>query len=763
MKKFSYFLIVLFLYLQSSLINAEIVIDGKLDEDEWKEARQITSFYEVFPYTLNPVEDIKTVILVQESSEGIFLGFKNYQSNESMRSQSHQRDNERSIADKNGVTIDFDADKLSGYQFFVSSSGSIGDATYSNENERSYDWDADWLSAASTEDGVWYSEMFIPWTVAPMKAQSGEKRKVRMAFYRMLAGPQRVIATIKGSSYENLYLSVFNDYEFKNYQSSSIDFFPYLTINEDRIKGEVDNKVGAEVFWKIDSSKQLNAAFNPDFGQVESDELVVNFSAYETYYSDKRPFFAENQSLFNIQGYETFYVINTRRIGAAPDYNCSNLSGLNADLCNQTQIGTSDIDFALRYIEQTENLDIGFLGASEADENFSQGRDFYALRLRKNSENLTLGYLGTYVERPVLDREAAVHASDFEYRPNQDVRVNGAFLNSRINDENGYGFRVGYLRTPSKSFSTGAGIYYFDDTIDLSDMGYLWKNDYLMVTGRTQFKNADLPSSSFSRERNYTLDYALMTDTDWNKEPSSLSMTLDNGFKNFTDLKLKTFYRTSGRDNQITRKYKDSPYINMPKGYGYEVNYMNMSGKKYKYMAGFMRRKGEEYMSALGWNKAYDFLFEYTPADSISYSIFYQDLREKNWLNWLENNLLGTYEKRQRLTVAGINWFKGDKHELRLKAQMVAFTARTPKAYLANNLGDLMSADIPLPPITLSDLAFQIRYRYEIKPLSYFYLVYTKGGQVVQYDDEDNLGEIYQRPWDDPQTDTFTVKLRYRF
>ena len=156
-------------------------------------------------------------------------------------------------------------------------------------------------------------------------------------------------------------------------------------------------------------------------------------------------------------------------------------------------------------------------------------------------------------------------------------------------------------------------------------------------------------------------------------------------------------------------------------------------------------------------------MVEYTPADSISYSIFYQDLQEKDWLNWLENNLLGTYDKRQRLTVAGINWFKGDKHELRLKAQMVAFTARSPKAYLANNFGDLIRADIPIPPITLSDLAFQIRYRYEIKPLSYFYLVYTKGGRVVQYDEEDNLGEIYQRPWDDPETDTITVKLRYRF
>ena len=65
MKKFYGFLIVLLLYLPSTAINAGIIIDGKLDEDEWKEARQITSFYEVFHYTLNTVEDISTVILIQ--------------------------------------------------------------------------------------------------------------------------------------------------------------------------------------------------------------------------------------------------------------------------------------------------------------------------------------------------------------------------------------------------------------------------------------------------------------------------------------------------------------------------------------------------------------------------------------------------------------------------------------------------------------------------------------------------------------------------
>ena len=68
-----------------------------------------------------------------------------------------------------------------------------------------------------------------------------------------------------------------------------------------------------------------------------------------------------------------------------------------------------------------------------------------------------------------------------------------------------------------------------------------------------------------------------------------------------------------------------------------------------------------------------------------------------------------------------------------------------------------------LPPFNLSDLAFQVRYRYEILPLAYLYVVYSKGGRIVELDEEDSLGELYKRPWNDPQADSFTVKVRYRF
>ena len=135
----------------------------------------------------------------------------------------------------------------------------------------------------------------------------------------------------------------------------------------------------------------------------------------------------------------------------------------------------------------------------------------------------------------------------------------------------------------------------------------------------------------------------------------------------------------------------------------------------------------------------------------------------RDWLNWIEGNLLGIYERKQRTTVASMNWFGGDKHELRIKAQLVAFTARQPSAYLGDLAGSLNPAAIELPPFSLSDLAFQVRYRYEVLPLAYLYVVYSKGGRIIALDEENNLGKLYQRPWDDPQADSFTVKLRYRF
>ena len=112
----------------------EINIDGKLDEEEWASARQITKYYETMPFTLaEPSHSQKVLIL--EDEKGIYFGFINIQKNETIRKQKHQRDEEMANADMVGVSLDFDGDGLLSYGFTISAGGSINDNVVRNENE----------------------------------------------------------------------------------------------------------------------------------------------------------------------------------------------------------------------------------------------------------------------------------------------------------------------------------------------------------------------------------------------------------------------------------------------------------------------------------------------------------------------------------------------------------------------------------------------------------------------------------------------------
>ena len=596
-------------------LKAEISIDGVLDEKEWETARKIDTFYEVYPYSLREVDDYMTQVLILESKEGLYFGFKNYQPNETMRVMNHMRDQERSISDKNGIVIDFNGDGVEGYNFFVSSSGSKGDGTVRNEKDRNWDWDADWETAATVDNGVWYTESFIPWTVASMKSQSGDIRKIKMAFYRMMMGIGKGVSTIKGSPFENLYLSVFNEYEVKNYSGSKLDFFPYITISEDIIGSDLLSKAGAEIFWKIDSSRQVNLTLNPDFGQVESDEVVVNFSAFETFYSDKRPFFAENNNLFDVSD-RMHRIINTRRIGGRPDYDCSTYGDLE-EYCEQNRADTSEIDFALKYT-QKGNIDFGVMSASERDEKFSQGRDFYALRLNTKSNNLKYGYLGTYVDKPVTGENAQVNSIDFLYLPSEIHRMNGNFMHSNVNNQDGFGLTLGYAYNPNKDFSSGIGVNYYDDRLDLNDMGYLILNDRFMFNGRTQFKRTTFNEGSILRSRLFEIGYGSKFNIDSQRESSNFALKLENNYVNLSELKAEVFYRSTGRNTRITRGSQFSPFIKMPKGIG---GYIDLTGPRrptYIYGLRFERGRGSEHSPELGWGTKTRGYFKYMPVDNLS-------------------------------------------------------------------------------------------------------------------------------------------------
>ena len=751
-----------FLVLLSSLSICSFSIDGILDEEEWKEARKVSSFLEVAPFTLKETK-YKTEVLIYENEEGIYLGFKSFQPKATMRVQSHERDAWNTNADRVGTIIDFDGDSLTAYEFSVSLGDSLRDVIFRNENDQKADWDADWSAKTSSYNTYWVAEIYIPWSIVPMKAQEGEYRKVKLGFFRQSMTEGKVYSTIRSNPMRQRFLSLLGDFTLKNHSSSKLVFFPYLTLSEDRISGDMENKVGAELFWKIDSARQLNITANPDFGQIESDDVVVNFSAMETYYSDKRPFFSENQTMFDVSGYRFFYVVNTRRIGGSPDYDCSKYFPDVEDECNLRKKGNNDIDLAFRYTHQGEGFDTGILGAFEADEDFSKGKDFLAARFRTKWKDFSIGYLGTYVDSPFFNREAKVHSIDFDYLHSQSFRLTGILLNSIVNSEEGKGLRLGMESMPQKNISHYLGFYYFDDDLDINDMGYLARNGWMLLGGRSSFRVTDFEEESPFMRREYTIQYGGDSNTRGDVEPSRIRLEIENYFKNTSEVEAGIFYRNKGKDTMVTRNYEFAPYVSMPEGYGVSLEYNSPRAAKRTYGFHLSYGKGGNHFASLDRLSKFSVNYGLYPTDNLNIDFKYSHEDEAQWLNWISENKLATFDKKQRTTNVSLKWFKANKHELRVKAQMVAFTARKPQPYLATFNGKLIKSNHQVSPFTLSELAFQVRYRYEIMPLAYFYLVYTKGGKIFEEDEEDNLKEIYKRPWNDPSGDIFTMKLRYKF
>ena len=390
-------------FLASASAHAEIKIDGLLTEPEWERAQVFTDFRVTQPYTLGQPRH-PTEARLLGTPQGIVVGFRCVHPPATPRQLAQTPRDADNNGDRVNVYIDFNADAQVAYNVTIALAGSLQDATLTNENQYSTDWDSDVEYAITQTDQEWFVEALLPWTTAGMKDAGAPKRTIGIAFDRVIGATQERAALAGVSFSRPRYVSEFPRVEIDQYPGSLLHFFPYASVANDMVADEVDMKFGADIQWKPSGNFQLTAALNPDFGQVEADELVVNFDAIEVLFSDKRPFFAENQALFDIRVPETDSqrltardrLLYTRRIGGQRD---------------DDPAQAADIDGAVKLNGNVGRLDYGVLSAVESDYSDDIGRAFAGTRLRYASGPMTLGYMGTWVDRPFLERSAKIQAA----------------------------------------------------------------------------------------------------------------------------------------------------------------------------------------------------------------------------------------------------------------------------------------------------------------------------------------------------------------
>ena len=491
---------------------------------------------------------------------------------------------------------------------------------------------------------------------------------------------------------------------------------------------------------------------------------MINFSARETFYSEKRAFFNENQSLFNINNYDRYTVMNTRRIGSAPSYKCSEEE--NIDECENSKKNYSDIDYALRYSQKTGKTELGFFTARETDESFSVGRNFYALRSRTDLGNKTLGYMLTHVDDSFNNKTASVSVIDYVNVKSDQLTYFTDLLFSEKDDDSRFGYRSQFNYQPSNFSYISGSILYFDENFQLNDFGYLRRADWIHIGLGGGLKQINFSKESPINQIDINVDFNYDADTNGNSNPIRIDQKNEITFKDTSKLKFDFGIKTSGKNTTITRKNPDFPFVKIKKKKNITLDFEAVNYKFWTYDWRISFEKGDKYNS---WNsdgykrEFYKIAGSYFPNDNLKINLQYRVRKENEWLIWTEDNKFGLYDSEQDTVSIGLNWFSGNKHEIRLKSQFVALQADNPQSLISDNGGYLYDSDDLIKPFTQGVVSFQVRYKYEIAPLSYLYLVYSKGGTSYDEDEDYSKSEIFNQPWNNPSDEVYSIKFRLKY
>jgi len=722
-----------------------VEVDGRIDPAEWAGAQRVTDFRLTQPLSRAPAP-YPTEAWILATPEGLAIAFRNVQPANVPRTRQVAQRDAGAQADRVNLYIDFDGEGRSGYNFTVLLSDSIIDATITNENQFSNDWDGVWKHAVAEEGDSWSVEILLPWYIAPMRAGKDGKRTLGIGLDRVVGATGERMSWPQASFVEPRFLSVLSKVAVPEYSQSLLAVTPYVVGVYDNISRRSDFDTGADIFWKPNGLFQLSATLNPDFGQVESDQLVVNFSAVETFFSDKRPFFTENQGFFDVPFgslKDTNRLIYTRRVGGTAD----------------DDSGAGDVTAAAKINGSVGGFNYGAFVATEADD---VGRDFYALRGTRDFATQGLGAMVTHVQRPFLDRDATVYEFDHRWNPNAQLGIRTTLVGSDVSQEgvatrdSGGQVKVDYdmgngWRQQAYGLHLGRGL-------QLNDFGYLERNNFNYLRYEIDHRTTNLPADSSYASHDFRYAASRRANDSGVHIADAVSFDLISELRNGGNDFFEVAAFTPGHDDLVTR---GNGVVNVP-------------AKFYLYYERFTPRKDRW---SLFWHGRYaaegldgpahgameiDFNPTYFVNDNLSFSTEIFAQHNPDWLIWQHDNLVASFRADMLQLNGGVQWIISAKQELRVKLETIALNARARQGWRVAADGTPVATDEPVSDFSLRNLGFQIRYRYELAPLSNLYIAYVRGGFDSQPFEQD-VGPLLGDSFSLHDSEQLLVKLSYRF
>jgi len=722
-----------------------VTIDGHLAPGEWKGALHVTDFRQVQPLTGKP-STLPTEAWVLATPQGLAVAFRCTQPPGVPRStQRVQRDFDDQV-DRVNLIVDFNGDGRTGYNFTVSSTGGVYDAVVTNETSFNKDWDGNWTSAVSQDAQGWTVEMLIPWYIAPMHRARDGQRTVGLYLDRVTAATGERVAWPAASFQQARFLSDFRKVQLPQYSQSLLAITPYVSTLHDNVRGRSHFERGADIFWKPNGQFQLTATLDPDFGQVESDDLVVNFGATETYFSDKRPFFTENQGIFDFSLLDdNSQLVYTRRVGGpADDGN-----------------GASSIDGAVKLNGSVGGTSYGLLAADEAG---ADGRRFSAARLVHDFGTQSLGLMLTNVDHPWLDRNANVIGIDDHWHPTAQLTVAANVVGSDIEQDGKHTRGSGATLLVDADHGDGWreqwAAMHFNDRLQVNDFGYLERNAMNYAHWEVRKRTTDLPADSAYSSHDWHVRVDALDNTGGLNLRRQLRIERDSSLRNGATEDVELNVNSAAWDDLLTRGH-GALYLPPTFDLEYERNSPRHGNWAYdlelEVLSGGLRGN-----HSVGYDLKLIPTYFVSDAFNIYAGPYYQHIPD--WLVWQHDNLVGRFDQHTLELEAGFDWSIGSRQELRMKLQALGLNAQVRGAYRVGGNGRALASNDPVDDFGVRNLGLQIRYRYEIAPLSYLYVVYGRGGYAMDdYVQDNGVRNLFNRSFALRDDDQILVKLDYRF
>ena len=764
-----------------------ITIDGDLNDSAWKTAPVATDFVEHRPnFGAKEGHNSRTEIKLLYDDEAIYIAGYCYEPKDSISTDLVGRD-AIGANDFVGILFDTYSDKINGFGYYVTPLGEQYDAKYSSQGEDG-SWNSVYTTVAKIVNDGWTFEMKIPYSAIRFSSKGKQNWGLNITRRRKRTGQQFFWSStdpkVNGlfnqagqwTGIENIKVPV--RLSFSPYFSTYSNYYPY---NQSGIKNWSSSvNGGMDVKYGINQSFTLDLTLIPDFGQVQSDNQVLNLSPFEVKYNENRTFFTEGTDLFS-KG-NLFY---SRRIGGSPIHGYGDLQPgekvlkdpSETKLINAIKVsGRTSSGFGVGVLNAITSTQYAVIEDSTQKQRKVETSPLTNYNImvfdQALKHNSSISFINTSVWRSGADYDANVAAALWDiYDKNVNYNFSGKVGVSQLigytkdnKNLNGYNHNISFGKTKG-NLNWNISQSLADDKYQQNDLGYFTNNNYFNQDAYIGYKW--LKPKSFYQNLYFNFSTGISQRfTPRSTQYGYISTNVNGQFKNLWNGGVEFNWTSTEHDFYEPRKggYVFVRPYNFNPGFWINTNY----AKKFAVSANgnvTITPKYDGKALRLNLSEQYRFNNKLTIGSSVNLNYSNRNVGFATIDN-NDNSIIGIRDRRTVENLFTIKYNFNNKMGINFRARHYWSKVTYIGYYKLTQNGDLNPSSFTAtnannPNNNVNFFNIDMTYTWQFAQGSFINIVWKDASQIFDHEVQQQYFKNFSNTWKEPQANSFSLRVIY--